>query len=259
VILVRGKSQGAKAPCLKVKPHRQARDLNPLWSVRNERGARSAGSARGPLQRMFTGQRGFTLLELMVAVVIVVVALFGLLLTLHYGSVLNETAPELQLAHQGAREALEAVRAYEFEFIYTSFNRDIYDDPNGAASAENFIFPLNREIPLELGYLTAMHDGIGNNFLVEGLQPLPDDPDGVVGAILFPEATTGDGHVVLSEQGQDVFMGPARDLNGNGTTDDLDVSADYILLPVAAVVQWQDALGGAREVRLDTVLHAKMQ
>ncbi|MCK4298816.1 MAG: prepilin-type N-terminal cleavage/methylation domain-containing protein, partial [Planctomycetes bacterium] len=59
-------------------------------------------------------QAGFTLLELMVAVVVIVVAFFGLLLSLHYGSVLNETSRQLRTAHESAQRALEAVRAYEF-------------------------------------------------------------------------------------------------------------------------------------------------
>ena len=205
-------------------------------------------------------QAGFTLLELMVAVVIIVVAFFGLLLSLHYGSVLNETARQMQSAHEGARQALEAVRAYEFAFIYRSFNTDTTDDPNGPDTAENLLFPLNLVIPRADPHppLTALGDRIGNNFVVDGLDPLPADPDGVVGALLFPEAVDA-GSAVLSEQGQDPFLGPPRDLNGNGTVNDLNVSDDYVLLPLTVIVQWQGTFGYDREVRMDTVLHAKLR
>lgn len=192
-------------------------------------------------------ETGFTLLELMIAVVVIVVAFFGLLLSLHYGNVLNETARQLQAAHDGARQALEAVRAYEFEYIYRAFNADTSDDPNGPGTAEAALFPLN----------TATNDGIGNNFAVPDLVPLPSDPDGVVGAIIFPEATVG-GVTVLSEQGQDPFLG-ILDLNGNGSTNDQDVSDDYVLLPVTVMVQWQGLFGEPREVRLDTVLSTHLR
>gem|GEM_PF-369929 len=212
-------------------------------------------------------QGGFTLLELMVAVVLIVVAFFGLLLSLHYGSVLNETTRQLQTAHEAGRRALEAVRAYEFEFIYRCFNSDTADDPNGPGTAEVSLYPLNVSIDRESGGtplppLTALGDGIGNNFVVDGLEPRTTDPDRVVGVILFPEAVDA-GNTVLSEQGQaappfDIF-GPPRDLNGNGSVDDLNVSDDYGRLPIAVLVQWQGSFGDEREVRVDTVLHAKLR
>ncbi len=212
-------------------------------------------------------QAGFTLLELMVAVVVIVVAFFGLLLSLHYGSVLNETSRQMQSAHAAARQALEAVRAYEFEFIYRSFNADTNDDPNGPGMAENDLSPLNDEFERESGgvalpKLTALGDNIGNNFVVDGLEPRATDPDGVVGVIRFPEAVDV-GNTVLSEQGQTIppfdMFGPPRDLNENGSVNDLNVSDDYNRLPVAVLVQWQGSFGGEREVRMDTVLHAKLR
>jgi prepilin-type N-terminal cleavage/methylation domain-containing protein len=206
-------------------------------------------------------QSGFTLLELMVAVVVIVVAFFGLLLSLHYGNVLNETARQLQTAHQAARQAVEAVKAYDFAFIYRCFNADTTDDPDGTGTAEATLPPLNNDFPQGAGQpdVTAVGDGIGNNFAVLGLQPRGDDPDGAVGAILFPEARDAAGKVVLSELGQDPFLGSARDLNGNGTTNDIDVSTDYILLPVTVLVQWRGLFGEDRQVRLDTVLHSQLR
>jgi prepilin-type N-terminal cleavage/methylation domain-containing protein len=206
-------------------------------------------------------QSGFTLLELMVAVVVIVVAFFGLLLSLHYGSVLNESARQLQSAHYAARQALEAVKAYDFAFAYRCFNAGTGDDPNGPGTAEALLPPLNNEFEQGAGQppLTALGDGIGNNFVVPGLRPRSDDPDGVPGAIIFPEATDATGAVVLSERTQDAFLGPARDLNGNGTTNDLDVTADYVMLPLTVLVQWEGLFGEARQVRLDTVLHSKLR
>ena len=209
-------------------------------------------------------QAGFTLLELMVAVVVIVVAFFGLLLSLHYGSVLNETSRQLRTAHEAAQRALEAVRAYEFAFIYRSFNADTNDDPNGPGTAEWNLSPLNEVWERTGGNpsVTARDDRIGNNFVVAGLEPRGTDPDGVVGVILFPEAADA-GNTVLSEQGQatppfDMFGDP-RDLNENGSVNDLNVSDDYKRLPVAVLVQWQGSFGDEREVRMDTVLHAKLR
>lgn len=209
-------------------------------------------------------QAGFTLLELMVAVVVIVVAFFGLLLSLHYGSVLNETSRQLRTAHESAQRALEAVRAYEFAFIYRSFNVDTNDDPNGPGTAELGLSPLNEVWERTGGNpsVTARDDRIGNNFVVAGLEPRATDPDRVVGVILFPEAVDA-GNTVLSEQGQatppfDMF-GPPRDLNENGSVNDLNVSDDYKRLPVTVLVQWQGSFGDEREVRMDTVLHAKLR
>jgi len=216
------------------------------------------GRHMGVLARM-RSQAGFTLLELMVAVVIIVVAFFGLLLSLHYGSVLNETARQMQSAHEAARQALEAVRAYQFEFIYRCFDSDTTDDPNGTGSAEATLFPLNLTIAQGGNNppLTALGDGIGNNFVVDGLPPMASDPDGVVGAILFPEAVDA-GNVVLSERGQDPLLG-VLDLNGNGSVNDLNVTSDYVLLPLTVIVQWQGLFGEDREVRLDTVLSTHLR
>ena len=228
----------------------------------DRRGLGGVGARRCELRRGLWSERqaGFTLLELMISVVVIVVAFFGLLLALHYGSVLNETARQMQTAHGAARLALEAVRAYEFPFTYRCFNEDITDDPHDAGWAEVSLEPLNRVI--EQGGdnppLTAIGDRIGNNFVVEGLAPRPTDPDQVVGVILFPEVIQGS-NAVLSEQGQDPFLGPDRDLNGNGTTDDEDVSDDYVLLPVTVLVQWQGLFGEDREVRLDSVMHAQLR
>jgi hypothetical protein len=175
--------------------------------------------------------------------------------------VLNETARQLQSAHQSARQAMEAVRAYDFPFTYRCFDGSVTDDPNGSGTAEASLPPLNNEFDQAAGKppLTAVGDGIGNNFVVPGLRPRTDDPDGVVGAIVFPEAQDATGKVVLSERGQDPLLGPARDLNGNATTNDLDVTATYILLPVTVLVQWQGLFNEDREVRLDTVLHSKLR
>ncbi len=210
---------------------------------------------RGPAR----AQAGFTLLELMVAVVVIVVAFFGLLLALHYGSVLNETARQLQSAHEGARRAMEAVRAYEFSFAYRCFNEDISDDPNYEGWAQQNISPLNEVYPRGEGIppLMALTDNLGNNFVIDGLRPRSTDPDGAVGRIVFPEALQG-ASTVLSEQGQDPFLG-ILDMNGNGATNDLNVSNDYTLLPLTVLVEWEGLFGEEREVRLDTVVSTHLR
>ena len=90
------------------------------------------------------------------------------------------------------------------------------------------------------------------NFPVPGLDPRTNDPDGLVGQIIFPTATVG-GVLQLREDVVDASLGMPRDLDGIPGIDAADHSGDYILLPVRLRLQWQ-AVSGDRTLDLSLLL-----
>jgi len=169
--------------------------------------------------RFKPSQQAMTLIEVMIAAVIIVIATLGLLQAFALSTRLNDEAKEKTIAMEAAREKLEELRAYEFKEIYRAFNYDSYDDPGGPGT------------------------GPGPNFEVEGLNVRPGDYDGMAGRIVFPARET----VVDAE------LGMPRDLNGDGFVTDHDISLDYIVLPLSIYVEWSGRQG-PREIRLQTLL-----
>jgi hypothetical protein len=118
---------------------------------------------------------------------------------------------EVARAVQAARQKIETLKDEEFSDVWALYNADDADDPVGGAP--------------------------GPGFQVQGLQPLPDDPDGLVGEIVFPQPPAGGAG--LREDSNDIDLGMPRDLNGDGTVDGLDHATDYGLLPVKVRLRWR--------------------
>ena len=91
----------------------------------------------------------------------------------------------------------------------------------------------------------------GGSFDVQGLRPLLDDPDGAVGAIVFPTMVEA-GDLQLREDVALPELGMPRDLNGDGV-DALDHSDDYLVLPVSLEIEWLGS-GGVSRSRMDLIL-----
>lgn len=91
-------------------------------------------------------------------------------------------------------------------------------------------------------------DSPGDSFAVAGLEPLPADPDGLPGEVIFP----GDG-VQLLEHVVDVELGMPRDLGGATGVDADDHASDYRALPVMVRVRWR-GISGEQEIVLATTL-----
>ena len=166
------------------------------------------------------GQAGFSLLEVVVAISMLVVVLLAFTRVTISSSVATATAREASLARESAREVVERLQAASFSDAFALYNLDGADDPDGANTAP------------------------GSAFVVDGLTPLDADPDGIVGEIVFP--TLGAAPGVLREDLQLPFMGLPTDLNGDGVVDDQDHSGDYLLLPALVRVQWQSPSGPAK-------------
>lgn len=160
---------------------------------------------------------GFSIVEMLVASLVVIIALSGFLRSIVGSMALAQTNREMSLAPQAARQMLEVLASEPVEQVFARYNGDASDDPGGPGTAP------------------------GRNFEVRGLDPRRDDADGMVGEILFP--TPGPASGLLSEGASATFRDMPRDLNLNGVSLEADVSADYVLLPVIVRLEWSSATG----------------
>lgn len=191
-------------------------------------GKKKSRSGTGPACR---DQGGFSLVEVTVLALLLLVAIGGLSGAVLSSLRLARTTEESALADEAARALAARMQSTTFANIFRSYNAYPNDDPGGPGT------------------------GAGAAFDVRGLTPRSDDADGRVGRIVFPSVDLGGGVEALREDVADARLGmteEGRDLNGNGTTHD-DVTADYQLLPVRVIVEWTGA-GGNRVYELDLLL-----
>jgi len=168
-----------------------------------------------------------SLLEILIALAVSVIALGGFVRSLASSQEASEHDRQLGLASEAGRQAMERLKGAAFDAVYSMYNADASDDGGGA-------------VP-------------GPAFDVDGLDPLPDDADGAVGRVAFPEMLVG-GDWMLREDTVDPRIGMPRDLNADGVIDAVDHSDDYRLLPVLVRVEWMSGSGPCR-VEFKTVLN----
>lgn len=155
-----------------------------------------------------------TLVEVMVALVILTVSTYMLSSTITAAVAHSEIKRERALAVEAAMNVLETMRAYPFEELHRLYNDDPNDDPDGVGTAP------------------------GPHFAAPGLSPVTGDADGFVGRVLLPgmEATLHE-DVVIDE------LGMPRDLDGDLKVDDEDHADDYMILPAKVFVEWEGTAG----------------
>ena len=168
-----------------------------------------------------------TMLELVLAIAVLLIAVGATLGSLSSFVVLGDSAWETKRAYLAAQQALERMRAENFAELFIRYNEEPNDDPLGAGTAP------------------------GSGFAVVGLEPQQADPDGLAGRILMPVVVGAPG--ALREDLNEPAFGLPRDLDGDGGWDALDHSGDYQLLPVRVVVEWRGRSGN-RRVELQTML-----
>lgn len=89
-----------------------------------------------PENKLFKKHKsGFTLLELMVAVGVLIVALAGLLGVFAHLISLNENSSKLTLAVAACQAKLEEIRNSNFQIVYTNYNNTSFN-PGGFPSGE---------------------------------------------------------------------------------------------------------------------------
>jgi len=169
---------------------------------------------------------GFALIEIVVAFSALLVVLLGFSRMLLSSRMASATTHEATLAKEAARSMLEQLMALDARSAYERYNASTADDPGGGVTAP------------------------GPNFAVRGLSAIEGDAEGMPGRILFPE--TGG---VLSESVSLPQYGWPIPMNGDGDTDDADVSGDFTLLPVVVRVEYRTA-GGPGLIEFKSVVGA---
>jgi hypothetical protein len=187
------------------------------------------GRARGRRPAGKAGRRGVTIVETAMAMAILMIGMLGFCRVLGEVAVASERQRDTEAAREAATSLLERLQEEELSSVYARFNADPADDPDGAGTAP------------------------GAGFAVLGLQPLEDDPDGLVGEIVFPTEEDDEGAALLCEDLDLPALGLPRDMNADGVIDHEDRSGDYVILPVLLRVRWRSA-GGPAEVELKTLL-----
>ena len=171
---------------------------------------------------------GFSLLEITIAMVVLLVAIGSVSSTVVSTTNLSRGNEQVAIADEAARQMAARLKETGFRDIFATYNTDPADDPFNPGTAP------------------------GADFAVRGLSPRRNDPDGLPGRIEFPTVVGATGALELREDAPNDALGMPRDLNGDGL-DALDHSDDYIVLPVSIIVEWSGA-GGQSQLRLDLVL-----
>ena len=167
-----------------------------------------------------TGRSGFTLVEVMIALLLVMAGMAGYMQSILQSSITADSNRRMAIATQRGRAIVEQIKSTDFADAFATFNADPADDPGGAGTAA------------------------GATFTAPGLQAALNDADGIVGQILFPVDVAAPG--VLRENLPNPVFGTPRDLDGDAAVDALDHSGDYRLLPVVVRLAWRTTKGTAR-------------
>lgn len=170
---------------------------------------------------------GFALIEIVVAFSALLVVLLGFSRMLLSSRMASATSHEGTLAKEAARSMVEQLMALDAASAYARYNASSADDPGGGVASP------------------------GPNFEVRGLSAVEGDGDGLPGRIVFPETGAG----VLSESVSLPQYGWPIAMNGDGDTDDADVSGDFTLLPVVVRVEYRTG-GGPGLIEFKTVVGA---
>lgn len=188
------------------------------------------GRGGNPQTTSCGGRHGFSMIELLLAISVLLVAVLALSRSLGTSMKLTEVNRETALATDGAREILERLQGVEdFRTLFALYNDDPTDDPGGVPGSAP-----------------------GSGFAVSGLSPVAGDPDGLVGELVFP-TLVGPNGLELHEDIADASLGMPRDLTGNGGIDGANHEGDYMLLPVAARMRWAGS-SGERTLEVRTLI-----
>ena len=170
---------------------------------------------------------GFTLLELVIAATALVIGVLGFSKAMYSWNRAAEGDRLKSRAVQAARRVMEDLQSKPFEDVFALYNATAADDPIGVT------------IP-------------GASFMVPGLTPWADDPDGIVGEVILPVQTVL-GAEQVREDANLPRIGMPRDLNGDGNVDALDHAGDYRILPVMVRVRWLGP-NGRSSLEMKTIL-----
>jgi hypothetical protein len=173
-------------------------------------------------------RRGFTIVEVCISACVLAIAVSGMIGSLVAATALRRVTSESAVAERAAARVIEQIHGRTFAEVYRACNGWAGDDV-GLASA-----------PMAAA------------FAVQGLDPQPGDADGLCGEVVFPMIDVL-GTPELREDVVDGTLGMPRDLNLDGAIDDLDHSADHLVLPVRVRIRWR-GVSGDRQLDVETIL-----
>ncbi|MCY3004091.1 MAG: prepilin-type N-terminal cleavage/methylation domain-containing protein [Planctomycetota bacterium] len=171
-------------------------------------------------------RRGFSLLELMIAISVMSVGLLGFTQAMVTALRAQLLARQQAIATEAARRQIEIMGSTQFSEVFRRFNGATVDDPAGVV------------VP-------------GANFAVPGLTAQVGDADGMAGEVLFPVDSVAPEE--LREDIANTALGTPLDLDVDGAVDGVDHSNDYQMLPVVVIVRWRGAAGEG-QIQLETIL-----
>ena len=173
-------------------------------------------------------RRGFTLLEVLIAASVALIALCGLLAAISNSMLVTQQNREYALAMEAARDKIEELRNMPFKDVFAAYNEVTGDDPSSAPGAD---------------------------FAVDGLSALDTDPDGQAGKIIFPTSAAQPGLLDETITAQQYGVAANLDMNGNGTNTDVfdPATISYVVLPVTVRIEWKGA-GGASRFEIRSIL-----
>jgi len=178
---------------------------------------------------------GFTLVEVVIALCVIVITLVGLIAGISYASRTNAVIHEDELAMRGAQKKIEEIRSYPVGMVWACFNKT----PDDA----QFLNPVLAWSPT-----SAYEEKASNMFVVEGLQSVDDDVNGVnwtnvTGMVSFPGDQTTN-LVEITDPAHPMYDDNGTDLNANHVMgESLTVGDRYNLLPVTITLRWKGITG----------------
>lgn len=158
----------------------------------------------------------------MISAIVLVLGLLGFVRVIASSVGSSSRNQESNQAIQAARAKIEEIQTANFTDLFRLYNAAGGDDPAGVGTAP------------------------GATFTVPGLQPDPNDPDGIVGQVLLPTMVGAGGVWEVREDLQSLSLGTPRDLSGDGIIDQVDHSLDYGVMPVQVSLQWRGVRGVSR-------------
>ena len=102
-------------------------------------GSRSRHAAPQTAAGLVRSRRGFTLVEVAVALLVLTAALGGTSYAVARAVALGRSQRETALAMEAALSVVETVKGTPFDQVFVRFNQDPLDDPMGLASPGNFL------------------------------------------------------------------------------------------------------------------------
>jgi prepilin-type N-terminal cleavage/methylation domain-containing protein len=160
---------------------------------------------------------GFSLVELCVALVVILIAIGGLTGSVLSSMRLARATEETAIADEAVSAFADSLANVSFDEVFAIYNEVPEDDPGGEGSAS------------------------GSGFDVLGLAAQEGDTDGFVGRVVFPFVDAPSAE--LREDIEDPRFGMPLDLNADDELDSLDHAADYAILPIAIRLEWLGAAG----------------